>query len=326
VLLAMAVVVVAGTAVVPLPGLVRPAEAQEQNTQNIAVTSAGAPSTATQTQPSGLQVTYGITENTGNVDGITGSGGITGTGTMSAKGGTNALFDPDLDLTRNALYLNVDYGAGSGGTACVPPLTNGATNTCANRGTITITFSQPVDNPTLHLTGLGGNLQTNNQPVLVFSGAGRLTGSQGATPATFGPVAAGTNLTTTSTTWATSNPRANPTCRANLGVTNGATAGCGSIPIRGTGLTQLTMALDLNAICLTTACTSLNIADTSEQFGMVVTTAQALPLATHDLRITSTAVGELGGLVGAGAMVVEEVLSPASVDAFVAQGTTQRTA
>ena len=274
VLLAMAVVVLAGTAIVPLPGLVEPTEAQEQNTQNIAVTSAGAPATATQTQPSGLQITYGITENTGNIDSITGSGGIAGTGTMSAKGGTNTLFDPDLDLTRNALYLNVDYGAGSGGTACVPPLTNGATNTCANRGTITINFSQPVDNPTLHLTGLGGNLQTNGTPVLVFSGAGRLTGSQGTTPATFGPVSAGTNLTTTSTTWATSNPRANPTCTANLAVTNGSTAGCGSIPVRGTGLTQLTMAIDLNAICLTTACTSLNIADTSEQFGMVVTTAQ----------------------------------------------------
>ncbi len=270
---AVALALVAGTVLVPIPGLA-PVQAQEQNTQNIAVTSANAPSTATQTQPSGLQVTYGIAENTGNIDGVTGSGGISGTGTMSAKGGTNTLFEPDLDLTRNALYMNVDYGNGSGGTACTPPLTNGATSTCANRGTITVNFSQPVDNPTLHLTGLGGNLQNNSVPVLVFSGAGRLTGSQGATAATFGPVAAGTNLTTTSTSWSTTNPRANPTCTANLAVSNGATAGCGSIPIRGTGLTQLTMAIDLNAICLSTTCGTLNTADASEQFGMVVTTAQ----------------------------------------------------
>jgi predicted NBD/HSP70 family sugar kinase len=53
---------------------------------------------------------------------------------------------------------------------------------------------------------------------------------------------------------------------------------------------------------------------------------RSLPLATADLRIVATGVGDLGGLLGAGAMVVDEVLSPAAVDAYVAQGATQRTA
>lgn len=48
---------------------------------------------------------------------------------------------------------------------------------------------------------------------------------------------------------------------------------------------------------------------------------RSLPLATHDLRIVSTAVGSQGGILGAGAMVLDAVLSPRSVDAYVAQHT-----
>lgn len=53
---------------------------------------------------------------------------------------------------------------------------------------------------------------------------------------------------------------------------------------------------------------------------------RSLPLATNHLRIVATTVGSLGGVIGAGAMVIDEVLSPAAVDAFVAQGASQRTA
>lgn len=53
---------------------------------------------------------------------------------------------------------------------------------------------------------------------------------------------------------------------------------------------------------------------------------RSLPLATNHLRILPTRVGGLGGLIGAGAMVVDEVLSPAVVDAFVAERSSRRTA
>lgn len=53
---------------------------------------------------------------------------------------------------------------------------------------------------------------------------------------------------------------------------------------------------------------------------------RSLPLATNNLRIAESRGGALGGLVGAGAMVIDEVLSPAAVDAYVAQSTARRTA
>jgi predicted NBD/HSP70 family sugar kinase len=48
---------------------------------------------------------------------------------------------------------------------------------------------------------------------------------------------------------------------------------------------------------------------------------RSLPLATHNLRIVSTAAGSQGGILGASAMVIDSVLSARAVDDFVAQRT-----
>jgi len=48
---------------------------------------------------------------------------------------------------------------------------------------------------------------------------------------------------------------------------------------------------------------------------------RSLPLATHDLRIVSTSAGTQGGILGASAMVIDAVLAPRAVDAYVAQRT-----
>ncbi len=45
---------------------------------------------------------------------------------------------------------------------------------------------------------------------------------------------------------------------------------------------------------------------------------RSLPLATHDLRIVSTAAASQGGILGASAMVIDTVLSPRAVDDYVA--------
>lgn len=45
---------------------------------------------------------------------------------------------------------------------------------------------------------------------------------------------------------------------------------------------------------------------------------RSLPLATHDLRIVSTAAGTQGGILGASAMVIDAVLAPRAVDDYVA--------
>ncbi len=46
---------------------------------------------------------------------------------------------------------------------------------------------------------------------------------------------------------------------------------------------------------------------------------RSLPLATNDLRIVGTTVGPLGGILGAGAMVVDAVLSAPAVDSYIAR-------
>lgn len=48
---------------------------------------------------------------------------------------------------------------------------------------------------------------------------------------------------------------------------------------------------------------------------------RSLPLATHDLRIVSSSAGSQAGILGASAMVIDAVLAPRAVDAYVAQRT-----
>ncbi|KQX72484.1 ROK family transcriptional regulator [Aeromicrobium sp. Root472D3] len=48
---------------------------------------------------------------------------------------------------------------------------------------------------------------------------------------------------------------------------------------------------------------------------------RSLPLATNDLRIVSTSAGSRGGILGASAMVIDAVLAPRAVDAYVASRT-----
>lgn len=53
---------------------------------------------------------------------------------------------------------------------------------------------------------------------------------------------------------------------------------------------------------------------------------RSLPLATNDLRIVGTALAGRGGVLGASAMAIDAVLSPASIDAFVAASVADRPA
>ncbi|MET0450018.1 MAG: ROK family transcriptional regulator [Aeromicrobium sp.] len=48
---------------------------------------------------------------------------------------------------------------------------------------------------------------------------------------------------------------------------------------------------------------------------------RSLPLATHDLRIVSSAAGSQAGILGASAMVIDAVLAPRAVDAYIAHRT-----
>jgi uncharacterized repeat protein (TIGR01451 family) len=108
---------------------------------------------------------------------------------------------------------------------------------CANRGTLTISFSRPVRNPVLHIAGLGGGV---GAPL-----SGSIFRVTSSVPAgvTIG-TATGLNLTTTGTTqFANTNITS---INGGGNCTTGAdTAGCGSIPIIGT-VSSVTFTIGLN--------------------------------------------------------------------------------
>ena len=47
-----------------------------------------------------------------------------------------------------------------------------------------------------------------------------------------------------------------------------------------------------------------------------MTFRRSLPLATRDLRLVASRLGDRAGVIGAAIMVTEHILSPAAVDAF----------
>lgn len=210
---AAVVAVVAGlTATTP-----DPADAYQVST---AAWSGTAP--ATMTLPGGVTV-----QST-----VTAPSALTTQGAFSGRGATSAMFTPGIATTTNAKRVDVRT------TGCTY-----ASGICANRGTWTITFSQPVTNPVLHFAGFGGHRQ-NGDDAARFSGVPVLTGSAPA-GATLGAASAGsTNLVVTGgTTIDRLNAYADVACNATTSLGSQAFAGCGSVPVIGT-VTSLTFRLD----------------------------------------------------------------------------------
>ncbi len=219
------------------------AQSFEQNTG--ALTGSG---TITQTQPSGLDIAYAVAG--ANLTGSNGAG-------LSERGGVASNFITGLDRSTPTLQLNADHSSG-----CAFPAKD-ATNYCANRGTVTINFEHPTKNPVIHLAGLGGYASASNNSSgtrfyesLIYSGALKLTGSSpGGASAS---VLAGTNLQVANGYIQATNPRTDARCADTLtstggvSVSNGGTAGCGSVQVNGT-FSQLTFQIDLQTTCLTSS-------------------------------------------------------------------------
>jgi len=167
----------------------------------------GTGGSGTTTLPSGLTLTVATA-------GLTTVSSLTADAT--GRGATSAMFTPSIPATTPTVLASVSANGCVRGT------------TCADRGSLTISFNRPVRNPVLHIAGIGG----------YASGAlhARLTvGSSTPAGATLGAVSAGaTNLVTTATTIDTVNYDNSASCSVLNPTNTTAFAGCGSVPVVGT--------------------------------------------------------------------------------------------
>ncbi|MEV6281690.1 Ig-like domain-containing protein [Kribbella sp. NPDC051770] len=183
--------------------------------------------TATATMPgSGLTQTIAVTGRTELLDATT----------AGVRGLSASTYQPAVASTTPAQDLLVNTGD------CA------AVGSCGNRGTLTITFSQPVRNPVLHFAGIGGSStqSVNGQPrgqselhtVLKLGTAGL----------SLRKIGQGNNLAVTSDTVTAANHDAGPNC-VNTDTGDGldatATAACGSVQVNGVATT---ISFDLTAV------------------------------------------------------------------------------
>ncbi|MGN8551424.1 UNVERIFIED_CONTAM: GEVED domain-containing protein [Microbacterium sp. SLM126] len=194
--------------------------------------------TATQTMPSGVVVSSQVS-----------GAGVQNRGAdaIGSRGGTAAMFTPAV-ATRPAIAvapMGDGCTASAGGTVC------------ANRGTWTVSFSQPVTNPVLHFEGFGANDNNNFSTIL------NLTSSAPAGATLTGPAAGATNLQVTG-----GNTIRTITAATNTGCTNSPAAGCGSVTVNGT-VTTLTFRVDINAVGSGT-----NGSDSRETWNFAVTASE----------------------------------------------------
>lgn len=186
----------------------------------------------TTASPSSVSLPTGVTV-TSTVSGLTSHDGSMPD--LNANNPPASVFTPSIPLTTPSKRYQV---LNSGCTF--------ATGTCAARGTITLTFSQPVTNPVLHFTGLGSRYFSGSLAATMgFSALLTLSGSTPAGIAWGTPSAGSTNLAVSGTTLTRSSPGGIPStdCQS-LSTEANEVAGCGSVPLVGT-VSSVTLNLSL---------------------------------------------------------------------------------
>lgn len=212
------------------------ASAQTYITPNTPFTGTpGATGNAVFTYP-GQNITATVTVNSAGINRYsirntvaTGDGAF-GTQTLTSVGGaTNAMLT-SATTTTPAVYLDI------GGFGC--PVTFGTEQTCLNRGTVTVTFSQPVTNPRLHITGLG---TAGTTAFGRFHAYFQLTGSTPA-GATLTQLSGNTIFSGTGTTITNTQVIASVDASCNSSPQR---ASCGSVQVNGSNITSLTFSANL---------------------------------------------------------------------------------
>ncbi len=143
---------------------------------------------------------------------------------LNATGGaTSAMLSPAILATTDAVDVDV-----------LPTGCSTATPRCANRGTITLTFSAPVRDPVIHISGLGANRSGTtlfNTSLVMTSWTASAKPILSATNGNSNFIVSGDEIRALTV-------NGQPTC------TTANAAGCGSVRLTGT-LTSVTFQLDL---------------------------------------------------------------------------------
>jgi uncharacterized repeat protein (TIGR01451 family) len=140
----------------------------------------------------------------------------------STGGVTAAQLSPAIAVTTNASDMDV---------SAVGCLTT--TFRCANRGSLTLTFSHAVTNPVIHISGIGGTSGT-----AFYHTSFLMSSSDAVTLPTFTKLGGNTAMTVTAGEIRSTAINGGTSCTAATA------AGCGSVRINGT-FTTVTMQLDL---------------------------------------------------------------------------------
>ncbi|TDU91938.1 CshA-type fibril repeat protein [Kribbella voronezhensis] len=155
---------------------------------------------------------------------VSGKTALSDPSTAGERGTSGRTYSPPIARTTPAQDLVVDTGD------CA------STGSCGSRGTVTITFSQPVRDPVLHVAGIGGaaTQTVNGRP----TGQSELHSVLELTTAgiSLTKVGEGNNLAVTSDTITAANPDAGPNCinpKTGTGPDAAATAACGSVRVLG---------------------------------------------------------------------------------------------
>ncbi|MBT2745512.1 MULTISPECIES: GEVED domain-containing protein [unclassified Lysobacter] len=187
----------------------------------------GLNATSTKPYPSNLTASYAVSGANLQID--------SNTALMNAIGGAaDTMYTPNLPVnaTTAIQFQTLDAGC---------PFTVGASTVLCNRGTLTITYSRPVTNPTLHFVGLGG--QNASAVDIISSRTVHTLTTAGVSMTLLGGA---TNLQVTGSTLDLVNTSFNGTsCTAPAAPAN-QLAGCGSVRINGT-VTTLTFNVQLAA-------------------------------------------------------------------------------
>ena len=254
------------------------ADAFEVNTTT-APTGAANGATTSLTTPSGLTTTVTSTGNTVVND--------VGSSIGATSGSSSGLFTPQLPSGTATMRMNV-----GGQVGAVVACAVGAT--CAE-GTMTVTFSQPVTNPVLHIYGLGGvringAQATRSTAILTLASSSPTGASLG------GPNAAATNLTSTGGTAGViraTNANASTACNTLADATPNAAAlaGCGSIQVTST-VTSLTFNASLTSVAVNGS--TLNPA--TDAFGLDFTFGQDYGDAPASYDVGNAAYNDVGDL------------------------------
>lgn len=143
---------------------------------------------------------------------------------LNGLGGvTSAQLSPAISATTDAIELDVSP------TGCVS-----ATLRCSNRGVMTLTFSQPVTNPIIHISGLGAN----SGGTTLFHSSLVMTSWTAAAKPTFAVTNSNGNLSISGDEIRSTTINGQPSCTT----TN--KAGCGSVRMTGT-ITSVTFQIDM---------------------------------------------------------------------------------